>query len=414
MQSQLIQYYGTNYTNNYNIAWSTDNFNTMRLGPDDKIYISTHDGPAPGPRVDVIHEPGKLAMSCNYQKTALYLGTGRDGNFEFPNFIAGIPYRSPLHDSTIVVDGKACTNSPLNFTLKSNLGADSFLWEFGDTSQPDHLPTLTVTHTFSTPGWNHFSVVTYRCDRKYTIRDSIYIASPPRPDLGNDTTLCSNMEITFKGPHGDDVRYLWSTGDTTYRITAKEPGLYWLKVWIGPCTTTDSVYLDLHPPLLTTLNDAFFICDKDKELVKLDAGEGLSRYKWFPTEDTTQWIIVGDLGEYFVFVSDNNGCKATDQTIVKRKCPVSLFFPNAFTPNEDLLNDVYQPIGVDVQEFSMSIYDRWGQLVYECKSLTEPWDGTAGGKPAPCDVYVYHAQYSGYVNKRVSEFRVKGSFSLVR
>jgi gliding motility-associated-like protein len=83
--------------------------------------------------------------------------------------------------------------------------------------------------------------------------------------------------------------------------------------------------------------------------------------------------------------------------------------PNAFTPNGDGLNDTFRPV-VDyerVRQFSMVIYNRWGQLVFETTNPAEGWDG----KNAPAGVYSWVISYSDMVGKVM---KMRGSVVLVR
>jgi gliding motility-associated-like protein len=58
----------------------------------------------------------------------------------------------------------------------------------------------------------------------------------------------------------------------------------------------------------------------------------------------------------------------------------SLFFiPNTFTPNEDTYNQIFQPIftdGFDPYTFSMTIYNRWGELIFESHDASIGWNGS--------------------------------------
>lgn len=67
--------------------------------------------------------------------------------------------------------------------------------------------------------------------------------------------------------------------------------------------------------------------------------------------------------------------------------------PNAFTPNGDGINDVWQPWGnvIDLQTFDMEIYDRWGKVMYTTNNPRQGWDGSVGGSDAPLGVYAYRA-----------------------
>ena len=88
-----------------------------------------------------------------------------------------------------------------------------------------------------------------------------------------------------------------------------------------------------------------------------------------------------------------------------------LFFPNAFTPNQDLFNDRFLIPGVFLDQFRMEIYNRWGEKIYETTNIEEGWDGTSNGVAVPEGVYVFKAfglGYSGQVIERA------GTVTLIR
>ncbi|TAE85860.1 MAG: hypothetical protein EAY81_06140 [Bacteroidetes bacterium] len=415
-QSTLVQYSGVNFGNNtYPVANAPDNFNILRLGPDGRIYLSTHNGGIPGERIDAILNPNVLGAGCNYQKTYLRLNKPGDvirtAQFELPAFASGRRVKSPANDSVIIVKG-ICKGDTTLIRLSNNHTYDSLTWNFGDGSSPQTTLTPFQKHVYLDAKTYSFTLTIHRCGRTFVLRDSIAIRQAPPFSLGDDTTLCYGVSIRLTGPMGE--QYLWSSGDSTQTIIVNQSGKYSLKVFNGTCHETDDVTINYYPPLFTALGDEFTICDKEKELVKLDAGEGFSTYKWTPTEDTTQWIIVGDLGEYFVVVKDYRGCDGSDGTTVKRRCPVTVYFPNSFSPNDDGINDVYMPVGVDVVSFKLNIYNRWGQLIFESNKLDHTWDGKLNGKPMPTGSYIYQAEYTGYANKKLKTLNVNGNITLIR
>lgn len=88
-----------------------------------------------------------------------------------------------------------------------------------------------------------------------------------------------------------------------------------------------------------------------------------------------------------------------------------LFAPNAFTCNNDNLNDGFLVQGVFVKQFELQIYNRWGELVFETTDMNEAWDGSFNGKPAQADVYVYLAKGYG----RNGAFKtITGNVTLLR
>lgn len=104
-----------------------------------------------------------------------------------------------------------------------------------------------------------------------------------------------------------------------------------------------------------------------------------------------------DLEDHWVtlYGVSREGCKAMDSLLVKP--PATLFFPNAFTPDGDQVNDTFGPVYSSVYEFHIVIFDRWGHLVYESSDINEHWDGRdLGGGEAPTGVYVYKYRAKGH------------------
>jgi gliding motility-associated-like protein len=104
-----------------------------------------------------------------------------------------------------------------------------------------------------------------------------------------------------------------------------------------------------------------------------------------------------DLEEHWVKleVVTHTGCAAEDSLLVRP--PGQLFFPNAFTPDGDGVNEVFGPGTRYIETFEMSIYDRWGQLVYSTDDVNKPWDGKINGSDLVTGVYVYKFKAAGHL-----------------
>ncbi len=139
----------------------------------------------------------------------------------------------------------------------------------------------------------------------------------------------------------------------------------------------------------------------------LQATQGYDNYQW-STGDTTYYITVSKEGEYTVLLQTSEGCSAND-TVMMMNALVPVNVPNAFTPNGDGLNDVFRPV-VDeelVRRFHMSIYNRWGQRIFETNNVAKGWDG----KNAMADVYVWVITYENRIGKA---FEVRGTVTLIK
>jgi gliding motility-associated-like protein len=112
-------------------------------------------------------------------------------------------------------------------------------------------------------------------------------------------------------------------------------------------------------------------------------------------------------------VKNQYGCVAQYNFAVDIKDATFIYVPNAFSPNNDGINDVFIPWFVKSPTFYLlSIYDRWSKKVFESNSTQRGWDGNYINGPASLGVYVYVIQYAlpGYGETKI----LKGNLSLLR
>ncbi len=104
-----------------------------------------------------------------------------------------------------------------------------------------------------------------------------------------------------------------------------------------------------------------------------------------------------DLEDHWVtlHIVTPNGCPGVDSVLLR--APAHIYFPNAFTPDGDGVNDLFGPSSHDISEFDMKIFNRWGELIF---STTDPniwWDGSVNGSGiAMTGVYVYTYRAVGH------------------
>ncbi|NEQ50710.1 MAG: T9SS type B sorting domain-containing protein [Leptolyngbya sp. SIO3F4] len=112
-------------------------------------------------------------------------------------------------------------------------------------------------------------------------------------------------------------------------------------------------------------------------------------------QESPRFQFPADTGSYPVrlTVTTDQGCTDDTVGILRIEPEFNIYVPTAFTPNGDGLNDVFAPvgIGIDNEEFTMQVFNRWGQLVFETSTLAKPWDGRMAGSNqlAPAGSYVW-------------------------
>jgi len=99
-----------------------------------------------------------------------------------------------------------------------------------------------------------------------------------------------------------------------------------------------------------------------------------------------------DTGTYAVtqVVINQYGCSDTTIRNIIIESEFQFFIPNAFTPNGNVTNEIFNGKGIGFDEYHLMIFDRWGNLIFESRDPNEGWDGRLkNGKMAEIDAYVY-------------------------
>ena len=122
-----------------------------------------------------------------------------------------------------------------------------------------------------------------------------------------------------------------------------------------------------------------------------------------------------DTGTYTItlIVSTQYNCIDTVHKNISIEPDFLFYIPNAFTPDGDGINDSFTGKGIFIKEFEMSIFDRWGNLLYRTNEIDKPWDGKVnhGNEIAQTDVYVYSIKVTDFKKRK---HNYKGAVTLVR
>lgn len=280
-------------------------------------------------------------------------------------------------------------------------------------------PVVTVTGSF-------FYKVYVTDNTASTAVDSVFVIVDPIDGInaGLDTGICENGSIKLGGQWNvtwSGTTYNWQpatlvdnpispnpiaspTVTTTFTLTAASPGC--------PLKRDEVIVTVFPPPVIEAGPDLTIL---EGETVSLQV-TGATNYYWTPSNTLNYFNTATpdasplDTTTYYVFGSDNPGCWANDSVRVIVKPSDEPIFYNTFTPNNDNDND-YWFIG-NIQKYPdnhLTIYGRYGKVVFDMHSYDNSWNGTGVGEPTPAGTYYYIFETGGTVNKKYY-----GSVSIIR
>lgn len=168
------------------------------------------------------------------------------------------------------------------------------------------------------------------------------------------------------------------------------------------CDSTTTLNLTIKPLPNTSLGkDRVHCFADDGPLSLLIPEENCDSYLW-STMDTTQLIHVEHEGTYTA-TAILNGCSNESSIHITDKCAFNVYLPNCITPsNADGINDLfYLPYSPDIQSCNISIYDRWGRIIFNSSDIHFQWDGTINGQIFPNSVYTYRIEIRSITNEQI-------------
>ena len=254
--------------------------------------------------------------------------------------------------------------------------------------------------------------VTYNagCVLQFLSKKNVVVnKNPIQFRLPADTSICKgsfiNLNATTPG-----ALYVWSTGDNTPSIQVKNDGYYAVIVYAGTCTKRDSSRIHVVEWPSVFLPADTTMCYGDTLLLS-PVTRDATKYKW-STGAPTPGITVTDKGRYSLQVTNSCGTNTASVNIGFVRCSESLFIPNAFTPNNDGLNDVFRAgQDISIKKYRMKIYNRSGQVIFTSNTISKGWDGTINRIEQPIGTYVWVIDYT---SKTARQYAINGTVTLIR
>ncbi|HWV28796.1 MAG TPA: PKD domain-containing protein [Dyadobacter sp.] len=244
----------------------------------------------------------------------------------------------------------------------------------------------------------------------------ITLRKPPAFSIGPDATLCRDSSIVLRVESDRWIEYKWSTGEGTREVTIGQPGQYIVIVKDrNDCYNSDTVQIGERPSPILGLAPENYICIPDGQSVILDAnGREPYEYLWPHSGDTTRTITVNQEGKYTVRATNKEGCSVEQSTEVIDKCEPRFFIPDAFTPDGEGHNEILQVFGAYYTNFSMRIYNRWGEVIFATTDIEARWDGTYKGLKVQPGSYPYIISYEALYYPERNPITKRGSVMVIR
>ena len=318
-------------------------------------------------------------------------------------------------------DTLGCTGFLNITTVNRSTNASSYVWDWGDATAQSSFTN--PSHLYNTQGQYVISLVASDDVCKDTAYKNVVVSKKPIVDFSvNDSATCDTARIQFINLTTGADNYLWrfSDGNTSTLLNplknfAPAAAAYSVKlVAYNKAGCSDSVTkANIIKAIPLPVADFFiapspliYIPDYTFSFNNLSLDNIKYTYQWSVGDGTfaaTRNIInhrYADTGQYTVqlIVLDNNtGCPDTVSKVATiAGKPGHLYVPNAFYPNS-IQNQfkTFKPLGKGLATYRLQIFDGWGRLLFETKSLNpdgspqEAWDGRYKGVLMQQDAYVW-------------------------
>lgn len=234
-----------------------------------------------------------------------------------------------------------------------------------------------------------------------TVNAYVYVkAKNFKVDYPKQACIGDSVVLTANGGSS----YLWNNGtsDSVLRVQILSDTTFTVMISNGIVSDTFTLSIKAFPKPVADFTASVTDFYTNQRVYLTYFGSEEDRVLWeirnnvYRSSSHTVSVSFPDTGyaDIKLIVTTKSNCK---DTLVKTVYVSNdlLFIPNVFTPNGDGNNDVLIFSGNKVKEFSIVIYNRWGQKVFETNDINQNWDAKFNGKPVVDDVYTYICNAKG-------------------
>ncbi len=301
----------------------------------------------------------------------------------------GGPTVTLASQTNVNCNGSTTGSATVNATGGSGTYTYSWSGGAGTAATANNLAAGTYTVTVSDGSCPNSTIVTI------TQPNAISGSVNTTPTTCGNTT--GTASVTATGGTGA-LSYVWNSGNTSASISNLAAGAYSVVITdAAGCTHTASgIVSSIGGPTANAGSDVIIIAG-DNTILN-GTGTSGATFNWSPgatlscTGCANPVATPAQTTTYTLTVTQN-GCTAVDEVTVTVdvKCG-ELFVPTAFSPNDDGENDVIQVMGNCIEDLIFTVYDRWGEAVFQTTDPTKVWNGTYKGKKLDAAVFAYYLQ----------------------
>lgn len=326
-----------------------------------------------------------------------------------------------------------CVQQPLLITNKKHKQDISYTWTTDSATIIANDSNRSITLLWKKKGRQRF--VLYAANQYCNQYDTGYVyVVDSTQQVGFDLpeTLCAGDTIMIAA-YTPAQQYYWSATNYPQNRLPMEEKIFMLWKTSGTKQVSLSTQ-DANGCYSRTFTDSINILPQPAAAISIQTNEicmGKSitlstvfneyyKYKWGPASifgnSTGNEALVSSAAnaEVYVIVTDTNDCQSKAMALIRPEVCCALEMPDAFTPNNDGLNDKFRPAFTkNIAEFNMVIANRWGQIICTTKNITEGWDGRFKNIEQMAGTYNYYITYR-CDNSGSESSSIKGSFILIK
>lgn len=361
-----------------------------------------------------------VVVSSNATHIGQYTVTVTNANTCTNTAVADIMV-NPTPTAGIIGPGAVCLNAVLSYTAQ---GGTTYQWA-GPNNFSSAAPTITINAVSTSIGGVYsLTVTSVNGCRASTTTNATVHPLPPVNISSDIRTGCVPLCINFNVSSNSAIQtFAWDL-DNGAAFAANSPTAYGCYLSAGVhtviaaltntfgCRNSATYTIQAYP-----IPVAEFVYNPTKPIVNVSSnieftdvsnGANIVAWNWDFTNagiyTSTQQhpnFNYTAAGEYYaaLVVTSDHGCRDTVMKRITVGEDFGIWIPNTFTPDGSGVNDTFQPKGYGIVKYEISIYDRWGENLYQGNDFGQGWDGVYKNQLCKTDVYIYRIQITNVYGK---------------